>query len=157
MIRFALITLIFSTQLWAENMTKIHVELSPAGSFDGVSQKMKGDLVKKGDTLSSDKLWVNAESFKTGIDLRDEHLWKHLKSSKIIMTNVKGTKGRATGVLEINNVKKTVNMTYAEKNGHVNATFTLLASEFQLPKASYMGVGVEDSVRVDVTYPIKQQ
>lgn len=157
MIRLALITLIFSTQLWAENMTKIHVELSPAGSFDGVSQKMKGDLVKTGGSITADKLWINAESFKTGIDLRDEHLWKHLQNSKIVMTNVKGQGGRATGILEINNVKKPVSMTYTEKDGHVNANFVVQNSDFKLPKASYMGVGVENSVKVEVTYPVKAQ
>jgi hypothetical protein len=156
MFPMAFIALLFSSYVMAENLTKLFVELSPAGSFECVSQKMKGDLLKSGGKFSSDKLWVNAESFKTGIDLRDEHLWKHLQNSRITMYNVKGSSGKATAILEINKIKKPINMVYTEKDNHIKANFTVLNSDY-LPSVKYMGVGVEDIVKVEVTYPFKEK
>ena len=138
------------------NTAKIFVSLTPAGSFEAVSEKLKGILIKKDGGYSADKLWVSIESFKTGIDLRDEHFWKHLnsnKSPKVILTNVIGKGGRATGTLEVNGVKKPVNMTYVEKSTDITTTFKVKASDFGLAKASYLGVGVSDEVKIEATYP----
>lgn len=153
---FLFLSLLLSFTVMAENKVKVLVSLTPAGSFEAVSEKIKGNLIKTGNTFSADKLWVSIESMKTGIDLRDEHYWKHLNSNKhtkAVITDVKAQGGKGTGVLEVNGVKKPVAITYVEKNQDIVATFKVKASQFNLPKASYMGVGVNDIVQVEVTYP----
>jgi polyisoprenoid-binding protein YceI len=156
------ILIIFSLALlsfpsFAQKVT-LDVKLSPAGSFQGVSSKAKGELVKVGDTFTADKITVSIESFRTGIDLRDEHMWKHLNSSKhprAVLTNLKAKNGKATADLEVNGVKKPVAITYQVKGTAVEANFTVNASQFGLKKAEYLGVGVNDQVGVAASIPYK--
>jgi polyisoprenoid-binding protein YceI len=148
-------SLLLSTSLFAQKVT-FNVSLTPAGSFEAVSQKLKGNLIKKNSGFKADKLWISIESFKTGIELRDEHLWKHLNSSKhpkAVLTEVSGNNGKAIGKLTVNGVTKPVSMTYTENGKNVTAAFTVKASAFNLPKAQYMGVGVSDEVNLKVTSP----
>lgn len=150
----------FTLTAYAANKTTLFVSLTPAGSFEAVSEKMKGNLIKSGGMITADKLWVSIESFKTGIDLRDEHFWKHLNSSKnpkATMTDVKGQNGKATAMLEVNGVKKPVTMAYTENGSDVHTNFTVKASDFGLPPAKYLGVGVNDDIRVEATYPVIQK
>lgn len=148
----------FSFIAFAENKVVLYVTLSPAGSFQAVSKKPKGNIIKQGDTFTADRISVSIESFKTGIDLRDEHTWKHLNSSKhskAVLTNVKGQGGKATGVLEVNGVKKPVNIVYKTAGQDVNAKFAVKASDFGLSKAEYLGVGVNDKITVEAVMPYK--
>ncbi len=134
------------------------VALSPAGSFTAVSNKAKGNLFKTGDTFTADKISVSIESFKTGIDLRDEHTWKHMnskKNPKAVLTDLKAQGGKATANLELNAVKKPINIAYSVKGEVVNATFSVKASDFAYPKAEYLGVGVNDLIKVEVEMPFK--
>lgn len=154
----ALSLLLLSSMAMAENKVVLNVGLVPAGSFQATSLKPKGDLKKTGESFSADKIVVSIESFKTGIDLRDEHFWKHLKSSthpKATLSNLKAQGGKATADLEVNGVKKPVNITYKVAGQEVLADFTVKASDFTLPKAEYLGVGVSDEVKVNVTLEYK--
>lgn len=145
--------------LAADNKVTVHVALTPAGSFQAESTKLKGKLSKKGDTLVADKISVSVESFKTGIDLRDEHFWKHLNPTKkhprIVLTNLKTSGRQGSGVLEVNGVKQPVKFNFVEKDGMAESKFKLKASSFNLSKASYMGVGVADEVLVHVRMKLK--
>lgn len=140
------------------NKVTLNVSLSPAGSFQAVSNKAKGNIIKTGDAFTADKISVSIESFKTGIDLRDEHTWKHMNSSKhpkAILSDVKGQGGKATGTLEVNGVKKPVNIAYTVAGENVNAKFSVKASEFGMSKAEYLGVGVNDVISVEALLPFK--
>lgn len=140
------------------NKVVFNVSLSPAGSFQAVSNKAKGNIIKTGDALTADKITVSIESFKTGIDLRDEHTWKHMNSAKnpkATLSDVKGQGGKATGQLEVNGVKKPVNIAYTVAGENVNAKFSVKASEFGMSKAEYLGVGVNDVINVEATLPFK--
>ncbi len=157
---FILCALIFSFVALAEDQATIFVTLSPAGSFSAVSKKLKGNLVRSGDTFISDKLSVTIESFKTGIDLRDEHFWKHLgaaKCSKATLSDLKATGGKGTANLEVNCVKKPIDISYTVKGNEVVATVNVKASDFDLKKAEYLGVGVDNSVKFDVTMGYKNK
>lgn len=150
--------LLFSFAALAENKVTLFISLSPAGSFQAVSSKPKGNIIKKGDAYTADKISVSIESFKTGIDLRDEHTWTHLNSNKhpkAILTNVKGQGGKAAGTLEVNGVKKPVNITYKVVGPEVHAKFQVKASDFKLSKAEYLGVGVNDTIKVEAILPYK--
>lgn len=147
-----------SLSCFAEEKITLFVGLRPAGSFQAVSKKPKGNLIKEGGAFTADKISVSIESFKTGIDLRDEHFWKHLQASKhpkATLSNLKGQGGKATATLEVNGVKKPVSITYSEVGTEVQAKFKVKASDFALPKAEYLGVGVDNEVPVEVTLPFK--
>ncbi len=154
----ALAVLVSTTAAFADPKLTLLVNLSPAGSFQAVSNKVKGNLIKTGDAFTADKISVTVESFKTGIELRDEHLWKHMQASKhpkATLTAVKGQGGKATGTLEVNGIKKPVTMSYKVAGQEVLAKFSVKASDFALPKAEYLGVGVDDVVNVEATFPFK--
>lgn len=149
---------LLSTVAMAENQVILNVGLTPAGSFQATSKKVKGNLVKTGDSFTADTISVSIESFKTGIDLRDEHFWKHLNSSKhskATLTNLKAQAGKATADLEVNGIKKSVSMTYKIQNNEVVAHMNVNAQDYSLPKAEYLGVGVSNDVKVEVTLGYK--
>lgn len=154
------LTLLTSLASFAEEKITLFVTLSPAGSFQAVSKKPKGNLIKENGAFSADKISVSIESFKTGIDLRDEHFWKHLKSEKnpkAVLHGLKGQSGKASGTLEVNGVKKPIAIAYTEKGSEILAKFKVKASDFALPKAEYLGVGVDDVVTVEVSLPFKSK
>jgi hypothetical protein len=150
--------LLSALSAFAKQKVSVFVSLTPAGSFTAVSEKPKGNLFKQGDSFTADKISVTIESLKTGIDLRDEHFWKHMNSSKhdkAILTNLKASGGKATADLEVNGVKKPINISYKVAGEEVIANFTVKASQFALKKAEYLGVGVEDDVKVEAVLPFR--
>ena len=153
----ALSLLVVSINSFANKVT-LNVALSPAGSFQAVSSKAKGNITKQGDAFVADKISVSIESFRTGIDLRDEHTWKHLNSTKhprATLTDVKGQGGKANGILEVNGIKKPVTISYKVEGSDVHSKFLVKASEFGLSKAEYLGVGVNDLIEVEAILPYK--
>lgn len=137
----------------AQNKVMLSVLLTPAGSFTAASDKLSGSVMKNGNEFTADRLAITIESFKTGIDLRDKHFWKHLNSTQYtqaILSNLKGKNGKATADLEVNGVKKSVMMTYQDTGGQVKALMNLKASDFNLPPAKYLGVGVKDEVKGEI-------
>lgn len=156
---FVIALLLFSSLVFADGQVTVSVSLSPAGSFQAVSKKVKGDVVKQGETFTADKLSVTIESLKTGIELRDEHFWKHLNTSKhpkVTIYDLKAQGGKGTANIEVNGVKKPVEkLTYKVVGSEVEAQFFVKASSFALAKAEYLGVGVEDLVKVEAKVPFK--
>lgn len=132
---------------------KLKVALSPAGSFEAENVKLRGTVKVEGEKYSAAELWLKVDDFKTGIDLRDEHFKKHLgleKTPKITMKNIVAENGQGSGLLSVNGVEKTVAFTYKkESDKKLRAEFKLKNSDFKLPAANYMGVGVEDEVNLE--------
>ncbi len=154
----ALCLLLSSMALFAESKITLFVNLTPAGSFQAVSNKAKGNLFKQGETFTADKISVSIESFKTGIDLRDEHTWKHMNSvkhPKAVLTDLQAAGGKATANLELNGIKKPVTIAYKVVAQEVLAKFSVKASEFGMSKAEYLGVGVTDVINVEANLPFK--
>jgi polyisoprenoid-binding protein YceI len=154
----SLSVLILSFNSFAEDKITMFVSLTPAGSFQAVSKKPKGNLIKENGAFSADKISVSIESFKTGIELRDEHLWKHMQSSKFpkaTLSELKASGGKGTANLEVNGIKKAVTISFQEKGQEVEAKLKVKASDFKLPKAEYLGVGVDDVVSIEVTLAYK--
>lgn len=147
------LTLILSANLWAKGSVNILVSLKPAGSFNGVTEKVKGKISKTDKGFTSKRIELAIRDIKTGIDLRDEHLWEHLSfktHSKATLTDLVASNGTGTATLEVNGVKQPININYKDNNGSVEATFAVKASSFNLPPKSYLGVGVSDDVTVNV-------
>ncbi|MEA9356902.1 YceI family protein [Bacteriovorax sp. PP10] len=130
----------------------VKVTLTPAGNFEAKSAKVKGDVKKSGAGFTAENLWVKTEELKTGIDLRDEHFHKHLNAAqfpKISFTQITAADGKGTGTLNVNGEKKPVSFTYKPAGpGKIEASFTVKASDFKLKEASYMSIGVKDTVDV---------
>ena len=152
------LSLIFCFSAFSQTSISIDVNLSPAGSFQAVSTKVKGSIKATDQSIQADKISVLIDSFKTGIDLRDEHFAKHLNSEsspRATLTELKGASGKASAKLEVNGVTQTINFNYVTKNNIVSSKFKLKASDFKLKKAEYLGVGVEDEVTLAVELPLK--
>lgn len=154
---FTAVALVTSLSAFAGGKLALNVELSPAGSFQATTDKVKGQIQKNKDgSFSAKELVVSTQSMKTGIDLRNEHFWKHLSSDKhpkVTLSDVKGKDGKATGNLEIGGVKKPIDISYTESGKNITASFDVSNADFKLPAANYMGVGVEDKVHGEVTLP----
>lgn len=151
-------SLLLSLNAFAENQITLNMKLSPTGSFKAISKKLKGKLEKTADGFKAETISVSIESFNTEIDLRNEHFWKHLnytKTPKATLKNLLAKNGKATADLEVNGVTKPVEITYKTEGSNVKANFTTDASLFLLPKASYLGVGVENKVEVEVVMEYK--
>ncbi len=155
----ALVCLVSSLSAFAEGKITLHVELSPAGSFEASSGKIEGQLIKKNDLLVAEKISVNIQSLQTGIDLRDEHFWKHLNSRKFsnaIITKFEGREGKATAMLEVSGVKKPIKISYKEKGDEIIGNFKVSNQDYKLPVVEYMGIGVEDEVVCEVNMPFRR-
>ena len=152
------ILLLSSIPSFAEEKITLFVTLSPAGSFQAVSKIAKGNVIKENGVFTADKISVSIESFKTGIDLRDEHFWKHMQSStnpKATLSNLKASGGKGTAQLEVNGKKNPVTIVYVEKGSEILAKLIVKASDFSLPKAEYLGVGVDNLVAIEVALQFK--
>lgn len=154
----AALFLFISFSIFAQSTITVHVTLSPSGSFQATSNKVKGNLKKNGDVIEADKIQVMIESLKTGIELRDDHFAKHLNYSthpKAVLSELKAQNGKGSAKLEVNGVTKPISVNYEVKDAIVKANFKIKASEFNLTKAQYLGVGVEDDVAITVEMPLK--
>jgi polyisoprenoid-binding protein YceI len=137
---------------FADGSLSFKVRLSPAGSFTAKSEKVKGVLLKDGATFTAEKLTVAIDSLRTGINLRDEHVWKHLKHpeiEKVTILNLKGSAGKATADLEVNGVKKPVQIEFQESGQQVIAKFKVSGHEFNLPAVKYLGISVQDEIEIE--------
>lgn len=136
----------------------VKMSLSPAGSFEAKSAKLKGEVKKNGESFTAENLWIKVEELKTGIDLRDEHFHKHLnyeKYPKITLTQISAANGKGSGTLNVNDVKKPVNFIYKILSPNkIEASFNLKPSDFKLKEAKYMEIGVEDDVQVIATIDV---
>ena len=137
----------------------ISVALSPAGSFQIKSSKVKGKVIKGADgKITANNLRVSIKSLKTGIELRDEHLQKRLEpkiDKKIEVVKAIGKNGKGRGIIKIKGISKKFSFEYKEVGKFVKASFKLSLKEFKISGLSYMGVGVEDVVDVEAVIPIK--
>ena len=153
-IGFSFVLLFLCQSALADGSIKVLVKLSPAGSFTAKSEKLKGTIIQSGSSFSSEKLSVGIDTFKTGINLRDEHFWKYLKHptiQKISLYTLKATGGTGRGTLEVNGVKKEVSITYSEHGEQVTAKIKASAHDFGLPQEKYLGISVSDEVNIEVT------
>lgn len=153
---FSLIFLTFSINAHELNL---HMTLSPAGSFDAKTSKLRGDVIKKDNTYTSESLWVKIEDLKTENDLRNDHFWKHLgfdKNPKIVFNKITASNGAGTGQMTINNTTLPMNFTYKELgNKKLEANFTLKNSDFKLKEANYVLISVEDVITGKVILDVK--
>ena len=117
-------------------------------------------------------LAVDLRTLDTGISLRNEHMREsYLEVDKApgydkavlseidlkgLMPDMPDGKGMFTGSLTLHGTKKTVSgpaeIRKAGTGYRVKASFPVNLSEYQIPAPRYLGVGVKNTVQVEVTF-----
>jgi polyisoprenoid-binding protein YceI len=152
--------------------------MTVGGSFAAKTKALSGSVTPSThhSPAFDGSLAVDLRTLDTGIDLRNEHLReRYLEVSKApgydnaILSDIdlKGVdpvtpegKGSFTGSLALHGVKNTVTGSVeARKAGagiRVKATFPVNLADFHIDEPSYLGVGVKDTVQVEVAFTIAQ-
>jgi polyisoprenoid-binding protein YceI len=77
------------------------------------------------------------------------------KFPEAVLVSAKGKGGKGTGKIKIRGVEKDISGTYKVQGKVLSADFKLNLSDFGMTDINYMGVGVEDTVTLHVTLPVK--
>ena len=149
-----------SFSVWA-NEVQLELQLSPAGHFFGKSQEIKveGNLTKTQEGFKAEDITLPIASITTGIALRDEHLKKkYLESdtfpkAKLIKATGKG--GVFEGQLQVHGVTQPISGTFLFRDNNLEVYFTCRISDFKIEEPRYMGIGVDNDVKVKVTLRTK--
>ncbi|MFT6631533.1 MAG: hypothetical protein ACJAS4_001482 [Bacteriovoracaceae bacterium] len=154
--------LVQATTVFAINKSiLIDVPLSPAGSFQISSKRIKGKVKLSGSKISASNIKIAIKSLKTGIALRDNHLQKKLGIEKdpkanLLLVSAEGFDGKGQGVFKVLDQIQKVSFTYQKISDKlIQAKFKLSLKEFKIKGISYMGVGVQDIVSVKISLPFK--
>lgn len=149
------ILFLFSLNLFAQ--VSVDVVLNPMGNFKATTSSISGNAVMVGTDVSAQNIKVDLRTLKTGLELRDKHAQKYLNTAQhpeAILSIGKGKNGKGIGRIKINGQEKEIKGTYKVVGKNLEAEFNLKISEFNIKDVNYMGVGVEDEVKVQVTLPI---
>lgn len=156
-VAMGLVVLCVSSMSFAQSVS-VDVVLNPMGDFKAKTSSVKGFATVKGDEVSASDITVNLKSLKTGVELRDKHTQKHLQTDKFpeaVLISATGKGGKGTGKIKIKGIEKDIAGTYKVEGKTLKAEFPLTLSDFNIKDINYMGVGVEDEVKLMVTVPVK--
>jgi polyisoprenoid-binding protein YceI len=144
--------------------------LTVGGSFEARTKALSGDLdpARQQPGEVGGALLVKLDTLETGIALRDRHLREtYLEVGKgsgyniATLENIELEKGDGKGAfhatLLLHGQKRQVSGTStlrrrSDGTTHVEAEFPLKVSEFDVPKPTYLGVGVRDEIQVKVAF-----
>jgi polyisoprenoid-binding protein YceI len=148
------------------------------GSFDAKTSAVSGSLTASAahPPAFDGSLAVDLRTLDTGIGLRNDHLReKYLEVDKgagydkAVLSDIdlKGLnpdapegKGSFTGSLTLHGVKKTVTGPVEVKTTgsglRVKASFPVNLPDYNIPEPRYLGVGVKNTVQVEVTFTATQ-
>ncbi len=130
------------------------LKLSPAGGFVASTEKVLSDikkLVGKAEPFALTYIKIKADDLKTGIELRDDHLHKHMKTDAnpwIDAKNFKLNGGTGTADVTLNGVTQNVPLTYKATPTNVTFSFAVVPTQFKIEEAKYLGIRVKDEVQV---------
>ncbi len=137
------------------------VTLNPAGDFKASTNEVVGEATQEGDTVKADNIVVKMGNIETKMPLRNRHAKeKYLEVKKYpeaVLTKAVGQGGKGKGMLKFHGVEKEVSGTYKIEGNTLKASFPIKLSEFNIKGISYMGVGVEDEVKVNISVPVKKK
>ncbi len=155
----------------ADGEVTIVCPLTVGGSFEAKSRDVRGQVVTRADQPGAidGALHVNLQTLSTGIGLRDRHMRENYlevqkgpeyATATLEQIRVERLAGATTlkGVLLLHGQRREVSGTAAmkEQDGRirVQAQFALKVSEFEIPKPSYLGVGVRDEIQIRVNMTV---
>jgi len=165
---------------WRVGQPEVRVmcPMTNSGSFDAKTSALSGSLTTSAarPPAYDGTLSVDLRTLDTCISLRNTHLQeKYLEVDKApgydkailseidltgVSTDAPDGKGMFTGSLTLHGVKKAVTgPVEARKAGaglRVRASFPVNLSDYNIPEPRYLGVGVKNTVRVEVTFTATQ-
>lgn len=107
--------------------------------------------------ISGSSIEIDVFDLKTGMDKRDEHLREKVFSAKSLgevkikftakEKNCGADRCHIIGVLDIKGKQKEISLPLDEKNS-ISGVVDISLTEFSLPRPGFMGVKVEDSVKI---------
>jgi polyisoprenoid-binding protein YceI len=152
----------------------VRCPLTIGGSFEAKTNALGGELVvdleRHGEVDGA--LAVDLRTLQTGIGLRDTHMLERylevdrgapfatatISRIRLDGINITTPRGKATfkGVLALHGQEREVTGTADIRQGgqvlRVQASFPINVSDFDIPSATYLGVGVRNQLTVAVTF-----
>ena len=155
---------------------RVICSMTIGGSFDAKTAALSGVVTARasGSEPFDGSLAVDLRTLATGIALRDEHLRENYLEvgkgpgfeaatlSEIALNgftaDVPEGKGSFTGVLALHGVSKAVTgpveVRRADAGLRVKASFPVELADYGIPKPRYLGIGVRDTVQVEVVFAL---
>jgi polyisoprenoid-binding protein YceI len=159
LILISVICLFLSSIAHAENSVTFEGVGSPGFlTIEGKGGKVEGALELK-DGKVFGKFEVDLRKFDSGIDLRNEHMRnKYLEVDKYPKAKLtllpalmpKGGYFNWKGDLTIRGVTNKVGGVAFVEDKQIEAKFSINMSEFNIKKATYLGVGLDDKINIVV-------
>jgi polyisoprenoid-binding protein YceI len=139
--------------------------LTIGGSFEAKTTALSGNVTPAAGGAITGALLVDLMKLETGITLRDRHLRNNYlevqKGADFLVARIDNIKverlsGKTTfhGKLTLHgqqrDISGTADLLQDGKGYRVDATFPLSIAAFQIPKPTYLGVGVSDEITIHV-------
>lgn len=169
---------LFAAGAWRIDRGEVSVKcpMTIGGSFDAKTTALTGVVTTKGASAIDGSIAVDLRTLDTGISLRNDHLReKYLEVDKgagfdkavlsdITLNGLSADapdgKGTFSGWLTLHGVKKTVNgpveVRKAGGTARVKASFPVSLPDYNIAEPRYLGVGVKNTVQVEVTFTTTQ-
>lgn len=158
LIFFLSFVLIFNADFAFAAEAQVEVKMRPAaGDFVAKTQNVNGTAKLSGNKVSAENIKVDLRGLKTGVELRDAHTQKHLQTDKFpeaVLVKAEGEAGKGKGRIRIKGIEQDIEGTYAINGSNLQAEFEILLSKFEIKDIKYMGIGVNDLVKIKVTLPL---
>lgn len=140
-----------------------HVDFLAPTNVPGVAVEGKADGIHVPYNEKSPQgtvVEIDVYDLKTGMDKRDQHLREKVFSAKnpgevkirFELTELDQAKGLLKGKLAIKGTVRDVELPVAISGGSVTGKTAIKLSDYSLPRPSFMGVKVEESVAVNFTF-----
>ena len=155
---------------------RVVCRMTVGGSFEAKTTAISGSMTARasGSRGYDGSVSVDLRSLDTGISLRNEHLRENYlevnKGPGFDTATLSGIdlngfnpdapegKGSFTGLLTLHGVTKavtgTVDVRQAGGGLHVQASFPVDVLDYRISKPRYMGIGVKDTVEVEVAFSV---
>ena len=143
--------------------------LTIGGSFEAKTTAMSGELEARPEGTINGSLQLDLQTLDTGIGLRTRHMrdnylevQKGPEYATATLENIRverlDGKTAIKGTLRLHGTTREVTGTaeirQEDGRARVEAQFPVRVSDFQIPKPSYLGVGVRDEVQVKVSMTV---
>ena len=167
----------YAASAWRVSQGDVRVmcPMTIGGSFDAKSSMVSGLLAANGTHIDG-TVSVDLKTLDTGISLRNEHMrdnylevgkgagYDTAALSGIELKGVNGDapdgKGSFTAMLTVHGTTKSVGgpveVRKAGSGLRVKASFPVNLPDYNIPEPRYLGVGVKNTVQVDVTFTATQ-
>jgi polyisoprenoid-binding protein YceI len=171
-------TTVAASATWSVGQGEVRVicPMTVGGSFDAKTTALRGSVTASasGSSAFDGSIAVDLRTLDTGIGLRNKHLREnYLEVEKgpgfdmatLSEIDLKGFspdapegKGSFAGLLMLHGTTKTVagavDVRQVGAGLRVKASFPVTLADYRIPNARYLGIGVKDTVQVQVAFTV---